>query len=199
MNLFNILSSNFSTVTLLILLRSFSSSQVQVVVSAQGNFCGTSWVDAVTTCQRPCPSGAPSDCGGGETCFANTPVSLLRGCVDIMYDVDMTIFCKEIMRCALFFAINLMLPFLYHPIQMNVSFMCHIHCSALNKYPLLHHHHQHLLLSPSQLYLHNNHSSNSSSNNKLLLSNNSISSSTLIILIIMVHTGTYTPQRQHAA
>ena len=120
MNLFNILSSNFSTVTLLILLRSFSSSQVQVVVSAQGNFCGTSWVDAVTTCQRPCPSGAPSDCGGGETCFANTPVSLLRGCVvGIMFvGIVMTIFCKEIMRCALFFfAINLMLPFPYHPIN----------------------------------------------------------------------------------
>jgi len=107
MNLFNILSSNFSTLTLLILLRSFSSSQVQVVVVlAQGNFCGTSWVDAVTTCQRPCPSGAPSDCGGGETCFANTPVSLLRGCVvDIMFVgiVYVSIFCKEIMRCALFF------------------------------------------------------------------------------------------------
>ena len=43
--------------------------------SSTGNFCGTSWMDAVGKCSRPCPTGAPTQCGGGETCFANTPVS----------------------------------------------------------------------------------------------------------------------------
>lgn len=45
--------------------------------SSTGNFCGTSWMDAVGKCSRPCPTGAPTQCGGGETCFANTPVSVL--------------------------------------------------------------------------------------------------------------------------
>ena len=42
---------------------------------ANGNFCGTTWNDAVSRCARDCPSGAPSQCASGETCFAGTPVS----------------------------------------------------------------------------------------------------------------------------
>jgi len=41
--------------------------------SPNGNFCGESWVDAVAWCRRPCPTGAPTQCGDGETCFADTP------------------------------------------------------------------------------------------------------------------------------
>ena len=46
------------------------------VVQAQTNYCGTTWVDAVSLCINPCPTGAPTECALGETCFANTPVSL---------------------------------------------------------------------------------------------------------------------------
>jgi len=46
------------------------------VVQAQTNYCGTTWVDAVSLCINPCPTGAPTECAMGETCFANTPVSL---------------------------------------------------------------------------------------------------------------------------
>jgi len=41
--------------------------------SASENFCGSTWVDAVSSCARDCPTGAPSDCSAGETCFAGTP------------------------------------------------------------------------------------------------------------------------------
>ena len=34
---------------------------------------GTDWDDAVTTCDRPCPSGISDECNAGETCFAGTP------------------------------------------------------------------------------------------------------------------------------
>jgi hypothetical protein len=44
-------------------------------VRSQGNYCGTTWMDAVSRCAKSCPSGAPSDCFNGETCFAGTPVS----------------------------------------------------------------------------------------------------------------------------
>lgn len=43
---------------------------------ANGNYCGSSWMDAVSRCAKSCPSGAPTECIGGETCFAGTPVSL---------------------------------------------------------------------------------------------------------------------------
>lgn len=36
-------------------------------------FSGTDWDDAVTTCDRPCPSGISDECDAGETCFAGTP------------------------------------------------------------------------------------------------------------------------------
>jgi hypothetical protein len=32
-------------------------------------------MDAVSRCAMSCPTGAPSECIGGETCFAGTPVS----------------------------------------------------------------------------------------------------------------------------
>lgn len=43
---------------------------------ANGNYCGSSWMDAVSRCAKSCPSGAPTECIGGETCFAGTPVSV---------------------------------------------------------------------------------------------------------------------------
>lgn len=54
---------------------SFISSSVYA--QSAGNYCGSSWLDAVSKCQQPCPSGAPSECAAGETCFAGTPVSFL--------------------------------------------------------------------------------------------------------------------------
>lgn len=50
---------------------------VAMPITAQsgGNYCGTGWMDAVSRCAKPCPSGAPTDCMTGETCFAGTPVS----------------------------------------------------------------------------------------------------------------------------
>ncbi|KAL7471902.1 hypothetical protein ACHAXS_012218 [Conticribra weissflogii] len=32
------------------------------------NFCGKNWMDAASSCSRPCPSG-PSDCDEGQDCF----------------------------------------------------------------------------------------------------------------------------------
>jgi hypothetical protein len=51
-----------------------------VQAQAQGlggttSYCGTTWVDAVSLCMTPCPTGAPTECALGQTCFANTPVS----------------------------------------------------------------------------------------------------------------------------
>ncbi|KAL3768546.1 hypothetical protein ACHAWO_011501 [Cyclotella atomus] len=40
---------------------------------ANGNYCGSTWMDAVSRCAMSCPTGAPSECIGGETCFAGTP------------------------------------------------------------------------------------------------------------------------------
>ena len=53
---------------------------VLVQAQAQGlvettSYCGTTWVDAVSLCMTPCPTGAPTECALGQTCFANTPVS----------------------------------------------------------------------------------------------------------------------------
>jgi len=45
----------------------------RAAVVRAGNFCGTTWVDAVSSCARACPTGAPTGCGPGETCFANAP------------------------------------------------------------------------------------------------------------------------------
>lgn len=36
-------------------------------------FCGNDWDNAISTCNKPCPSGLSDDCEQGETCFANTP------------------------------------------------------------------------------------------------------------------------------
>jgi hypothetical protein len=51
-----------------------------VQAQAQGlggtSYCGTTWVDAVSLCMTPCPTGAPTECDMGQTCFANTPVSV---------------------------------------------------------------------------------------------------------------------------
>jgi len=64
-----------------VVLLSSSSSSVNnnVVVQAQqsvsGAFCGTTWSNAISSCDRPCPSGAPSQCMEGEICFAGTPCS----------------------------------------------------------------------------------------------------------------------------
>mmetsp|Transcript_18470 Transcript_18470/g.38287 ORF Transcript_18470/g.38287 Transcript_18470/m.38287 type:complete len:838 (+) Transcript_18470:89-2602(+) len=44
-----------------------------VYAQSAGNYCGSSWLDAVSKCQQPCPTGAPSECAPGETCFAGTP------------------------------------------------------------------------------------------------------------------------------
>jgi hypothetical protein len=41
---------------------------------SNGNYCGSTWIDAVSRCAKPCPTGAPTECFGGETCFAGTPV-----------------------------------------------------------------------------------------------------------------------------
>ena len=35
-------------------------------------YCGQDWDDAISTCNRPCPSGLSDDCEQGETCFAGT-------------------------------------------------------------------------------------------------------------------------------
>ena len=54
--------------------------QRSVVVGSisDGYYCGATWVDAVSSCITPCPTGSPSDCAIGETCFAGTPVSSSR-------------------------------------------------------------------------------------------------------------------------
>ena len=39
-------------------------------------FCGRDWHHASQSCHRHCASGVSSDCGEGEQCFADTPVSL---------------------------------------------------------------------------------------------------------------------------
>eukprot|EP00567_Pseudictyota_dubia_P005800 CAMPEP_0197449198 /NCGR_PEP_ID=MMETSP1175-20131217/20345_1 /TAXON_ID=1003142 /ORGANISM="Triceratium dubium, Strain CCMP147" /LENGTH=895 /DNA_ID=CAMNT_0042981233 /DNA_START=206 /DNA_END=2894 /DNA_ORIENTATION=+ len=42
------------------------------IVTGNTNFCGVSWFDANSRCQKPCPSGDPEVCfAPGETCFAN--------------------------------------------------------------------------------------------------------------------------------
>ena len=53
---------------------------LSAVVSAaiEGAFCGQTWSLAISTCNRPCPSGAPSECFEGETCYAGTPCSFLQ-------------------------------------------------------------------------------------------------------------------------
>lgn len=38
-------------------------------------FCGKDWHHAANSCHRHCPGGSSSDCGEGESCFADTPVS----------------------------------------------------------------------------------------------------------------------------
>lgn len=35
-------------------------------------FCGKDWEDAISTCDRPCPSGTSDDCEDDEMCFAGT-------------------------------------------------------------------------------------------------------------------------------
>jgi hypothetical protein len=60
------------TTTLLLLLIS-SIITTHHLVSAS-NYCGTSWALA-QTCTRPCPSGAPSQCFNGETCYSGTSCS----------------------------------------------------------------------------------------------------------------------------
>jgi hypothetical protein len=61
--------------------RLFLSEQPSsVAVNAQtvsGAFCGKTWSHAISSCNRPCPSGAPTQCLEGEICFAGTPCSLL--------------------------------------------------------------------------------------------------------------------------
>ena len=38
-------------------------------------FCGKDWHHASESCHKHCGSGTSSDCGEGETCYADTPVS----------------------------------------------------------------------------------------------------------------------------
>ena len=52
-----------------------TESAVVVGSASDGYYCGATWVDAVSSCLTPCPTGSPSDCAIGETCFAGTPVS----------------------------------------------------------------------------------------------------------------------------
>lgn len=65
-------TTSFASAITFVLLSSSVTSQ------SNGNYCGTSWVDAVSRCAKNCPSGAPSECFNGETCFAGTPVSVLH-------------------------------------------------------------------------------------------------------------------------
>lgn len=37
-------------------------------------FCGRDWHHASQSCHKHCPSGVSSECGEGETCYADTPV-----------------------------------------------------------------------------------------------------------------------------
>ena len=39
-------------------------------------FCGKDWHHASESCHKHCGSGTSSDCGEGETCYADTPVSI---------------------------------------------------------------------------------------------------------------------------
>ena len=39
-------------------------------------FCGKDWHHASESCHKHCGSGTSSDCGDGETCYADTPVSI---------------------------------------------------------------------------------------------------------------------------
>ena len=39
-------------------------------------FCGKHWHHASESCHKHCGSGTSSDCGDGETCYADTPVSM---------------------------------------------------------------------------------------------------------------------------
>eukprot|EP00804_Cyclotella_cryptica_P010623 CCRYP_005442-RB/>CCRYP_005442-RB protein AED:0.09 eAED:0.09 QI:133/0.93/0.88/1/0.87/0.82/17/1617/824 len=64
------LNKRTKTVASVITLVLMSSS---VTSQSNGNYCGTSWIDAVSRCAKNCPSGAPSECFNGETCFAGTP------------------------------------------------------------------------------------------------------------------------------
>lgn len=41
-------------------------------------FCGTDWHHAANSCHKHCPGGVSSECGDGETCYADTPVSIFE-------------------------------------------------------------------------------------------------------------------------
>jgi hypothetical protein len=59
-----------------------SDPPVSVSTTVKDFYCGTNWEDAVTSCNRPCPSG---ECPGEQTCFADT------GCMaNIEYDSMVT-------------------------------------------------------------------------------------------------------------
>jgi hypothetical protein len=50
-------------------------SDMQGILSVEEStdaFCGKDWEDALSTCNRPCPSGLSDDCEKGEMCFAGT-------------------------------------------------------------------------------------------------------------------------------
>jgi len=42
-------------------------------------FCGRDWHHASQSCHKHCPSGVSSECGEGETCYADTPCDALLG------------------------------------------------------------------------------------------------------------------------
>ena len=47
-------------------------------------FCGRDWHHAANSCHRHCPGGSSSDCGEGESCFADTPVSECVTCYEYL-------------------------------------------------------------------------------------------------------------------
>jgi len=68
----------------------WKSSCPKVTYTVKDFYCGTNWEDAVTSCNRPCPSGEDPECPSEQTCFADT------GCIaSIEYDAFGNIIQKE--------------------------------------------------------------------------------------------------------
>jgi hypothetical protein len=68
----------------------WKSSCPKVSTTVKDFYCGTNWEDAVSSCNRPCPSGEDPECPGEQTCFADT------GCMaNIEYDAFGNIIQRE--------------------------------------------------------------------------------------------------------
>lgn len=52
----------------------------RVAPAAGTNYCGTTYAAAAASCSRPCPIGVDSECGSGETCFADVVCKHIKWC-----------------------------------------------------------------------------------------------------------------------